>query len=99
LDVAPQSSLAALGLLNGDVEIWDYGVGIEMRRLRGHTQAVRAIAFPSDGQRLISGADDQTLRLWYVATGESLAGRRTPQININPQERRVAQANSELAAA
>jgi hypothetical protein len=39
------------------------------------------------------------LRLWNVATGENLAGRSTPQINTEPQERRVAQAKSELAAA
>jgi WD40 repeat protein len=99
LDIGPQLGIAALGLRSGDVVIWDYAAGIEIRRLRGHTRPVRAVAFTSGGERLTTAADDQTLRLWDVATGASLAGRSTPQVNTDLEDRKVAQAENELAAA
>jgi len=33
---------------------------------------VRVIAFSPDGETLISGSDDQSVRLWDVGKGESL---------------------------
>jgi WD40 repeat protein len=99
LDVGPQPGLAALGLTSGDVAIWDYAAGIELRRFRGHTQPVRAVAFVSGGQRLVTAADDGTLRLWNVSSGEQLVGRSTPQLDTKAQEERIAQADRELKAA
>ncbi|CAG7845869.1 COMPASS-like H3K4 histone methylase component WDR5B {ECO:0000303/PubMed:19567704} Short=AtWDR5B {ECO:0000303/PubMed:19567704} [Serendipita indica DSM 11827] len=37
--------------------------------LRGHTSAVGAVAFSPAGHRVVSGSDDETLRLWDVDTG------------------------------
>jgi WD40 repeat protein len=33
---------------------------------------VESVAFAPDGQMVLSGSDDGTLRLWDVATGETL---------------------------
>jgi serine/threonine protein kinase/WD40 repeat protein len=44
----------------------------EVRRLQGHTQPVRVLAFSADGKRLLSGGDDSTLRVWEVETGREL---------------------------
>ncbi len=40
--------------------------------LQGHSRRVYGIAFSPDGQHLITGSEDQTVRLWDIATGECL---------------------------
>src|SRR6266702_1989681 len=36
--------------------------------------AVRSIALSPDGQRIVSGSDDRTIRVWNATTGETEAG-------------------------
>ena len=38
----------------------------------GHSDWVRACAWSPDGSRILSGSDDQTLRLWDAASGQCL---------------------------
>ena len=40
--------------------------------LVGHTARVTAVAFLAGGNRALSGSDDKTLRLWDLASGETL---------------------------
>jgi serine/threonine protein kinase len=42
------------------------------RTLRGHTEKVSSVAFSPNGQLLVSGSYDQTLRLWYAPEGRLL---------------------------
>ncbi len=42
------------------------------RILVGHRDRVNTVAFLADGRRALSGSDDGTLRLWDLATGNSL---------------------------
>lgn len=44
--------------------------------LQGHTQSVRSLAITPDGEILISGSDDNTIKLWQLATGEELCTLR-----------------------
>jgi WD40 repeat protein len=41
--------------------------------LKGHTGGVLSLAFTTDGQTLATGAEDRTLRLWDVVTGQERA--------------------------
>jgi WD40 repeat protein/serine/threonine protein kinase len=43
-----------------------------LRTIHGHTRDVNCLAFSPDGARLVSGSDDQTLRVWDAATGVPL---------------------------
>jgi len=40
--------------------------------LSGHEGAVRSVAYSSDGQLLVSGSDDGTVRIWDTRTGDEV---------------------------
>jgi predicted NACHT family NTPase len=44
----------------------------ECRRLDGHTDWVKTVAFTPDGRYLLSGSWDQSVRLWEVASGKEV---------------------------
>ena len=39
-------------------------------KLVGHTSSVRSVAYSPDGMRIISGSDDQTIRIWDAHSGK-----------------------------
>ena len=41
----------------------------KVRRFEGHSDAVLSVAFSPDGQRLLSGSADSTVRLWNLHSG------------------------------
>jgi hypothetical protein len=59
------------------VRLWDLaddgGDAREVRRFEGHTGHVLAVAFSPDRRLAVSGARDDTLRLWEVASGAELS--------------------------
>jgi WD40 repeat protein len=40
--------------------------------LEGHTDRVRSVAYSPDGQHIISGSDDKTIRIWNAETGSAV---------------------------
>ena len=52
--------------------LYDANTGEELGLLTGHTKPVAAIAFSPNGDKLVSGSYDRTLRLWNPYTGELL---------------------------
>jgi WD40 repeat protein len=51
---------------------WQPKTHVRALVLRGHSNIIRSVAFSPDGQRIVSGSDDQTAKVWDAATGREL---------------------------
>lgn len=49
------------------IKIWDLQTGREVITLRGHTSLVTSVAAAPQAQRLISGSEDRTIKIWGIA--------------------------------
>ncbi|MCA9213352.1 MAG: protein kinase, partial [Planctomycetales bacterium] len=83
---SPDSKLLATGGHDKRVMVWDYErqdtTSIQeqlegalaappvYRAFDGHRAAVRCVSFSPDGQRIVSGSVDNTLKVWDTKTGE-----------------------------
>jgi WD40 repeat protein len=65
---ATVQSRGAVGL----AVMWDIATGVEIRRLEGYSDWVRALSFSPDGRFVLTGGDDHTARLWNAETGKEL---------------------------
>lgn len=71
----PTERVIAAGCNSGAIYLWQQTCTGEWRALRtllGHTYWVASLAFSPDGEWLVSGSYDRTLRLWHWRTGELL---------------------------
>jgi WD40 repeat protein/serine/threonine protein kinase len=53
----------------GEIVLWDVYSQSEIKRLKGHKRYVMSLAFTPDGQTLISGSTDKTVKLWDITKG------------------------------
>ena len=51
------------------VDIWDLDRGVKVRSLPGHEGRVLCVAVSPDGQQIVTGSEDKTIRLWEVKAG------------------------------
>ena len=56
----------------GTAKIWNTRNGMALASMH-HPREVNSARFSPDGQRLVTAAADQSIRVWEVATGQSLA--------------------------
>ncbi|KAG2484960.1 hypothetical protein HYH03_016258 [Edaphochlamys debaryana] len=62
------------GCADGDIRIWDIPGERTLRRLVGHTGAVKGISFAPDGETCVSAGIDATVKLWKVPYAPFEAG-------------------------
>ncbi len=62
--------------------LWNVQTGQELQRYVGHTQGLAwgDLAFFPDGQHVMTGSSDQTVRVW-----DTFSGQETRQINVDVQ--------------
>ena len=65
-------SLIASGS-RGEIKLWDLKSGELIRTLKGHKDAVNAVAISQDELIIASGSADKTIKLWHLETGELLS--------------------------
>ncbi len=67
ISISPNNCYVAAGCLDQIVRIWDLDTGNMVAKLRGHQDSVYTTRFMPDGQTLISGSLDYTVKYWDVS--------------------------------
>src|SRR5262249_5619154 len=81
LALSPDGAILAAGCqgaADAPIRLWDLPAGRERPTLRGHRQAVQALAFSPDGKSLASSGSDSSLLMWDVASGKANCDFRPP---------------------
>lgn len=71
--------------------------------LYGHRDRVSVVAYSPDGQRIVTGSDDQTARIWDTSTGASILTLHGHQgaveaVAFSPDGRRILTASADRTA-
>lgn len=69
LSFSPDGNLIAVGLDNGEVQIWDTNKGELFTSVHYHMYTTHALAFSPDRVLIASGASDQKAKIWILDTG------------------------------
>ena len=56
----------------GEITLWSAANAKEVGSLKGHKSAHRALAFSAEGQTLVSGSEDHSVRVWDPASKKCL---------------------------
>ena len=95
LSISPDGSWFAIGFGRGGLELGRMSDLEPARQWTPHEEIVRAFAFSPDSRRLVTGSEDQTLRVHAVPGGKELAvlrghGAGVWSATFSPDGRRLA---------
>ena len=76
--VSPDKQWIAVGTEDHQIQLFSSESGEPGSQLAGHTGKVTGLRFTPEGQRLISGSSDGTVRIWDVADGTPVGILETP---------------------
>jgi WD40 repeat protein len=69
IGIAPDSSIVAAACIDRVIHLWDLDSGQPLpEQLKGHTNSVRCVAMTKEGNLLLSGADEGTVKIWDLKT-------------------------------
>jgi WD40 repeat protein len=82
--------------------VWDAQTGKQRRFLKGHTRHVAAVAYSSDGRRIVTAGSDGTARIRDNATGQTMMILKTTSsinaISMSPDGKHLATGNADGTA-
>jgi serine/threonine protein kinase/WD40 repeat protein len=95
---SPDGTILAAANRDKTARLFDVASGRELMVLRGHEQAVDAVAFSPSGELVATGSSDRTVRLWRAASGtleKTFEGSRDQVVGVgfSPDGRRIAAAS------
>ncbi|MCA8993929.1 MAG: hypothetical protein KDA88_18225 [Planctomycetaceae bacterium] len=76
--VSPDKAWLAIATAENKVRLYSAADGKPGPVLEGHTGSITSLRFAPDGTRLLSGSQDQTVRLWDAQSGTAVAVVDTP---------------------
>ena len=99
IEYSPDGSLLAVASTVG-IWLYDANTGVEKALLTGHTAPVRCVSFNSNGTMLVSGSNDNTVRLWDVTTRmlkATFTGHEGPvnSVHFSPDDTMVASGSND----
>lgn len=98
----PDGTQLAVATLHESICLFSLPELTLLRELIGHVGLVTALAYTSDGARLLTSGTDGTVRVWDVATGKELQVCETDvsirDLSISPDGRFVYTANANATA-
>jgi hypothetical protein len=62
---------------------WQPKTHLALKTLRGHLDAVTSVAFSTNGQRIVTGSDDQTAKVWDAASCRELLALKGHRAEIS----------------
>src|SRR5690348_14405255 len=65
------------------VKLWDVQAEQEWATLQGFTAGVNCVAFAPDGLTLATGAEDGSVKLWGLATGQRRLTLQRQSVPVN----------------
>jgi len=76
-------SLLAVGMKNGDIQLWDWNTGQQVGLLQGHTGTVTRILFSPNRRQVISASQDLNIKIWDTNSGQLLQNIPAHQQPVN----------------
>lgn len=78
--VTPDGRWLCSGSEDGIINVWDIGTGKRLKQMRGHGKnAINSLTFNKEGNVLISGGADHTVRVWDLK-------KATNEPSLEPEE-------------
>lgn len=73
------------GKIQNQIQVWKYPAMTQVATLTGHTMRVLYLAMSPDGETIVTGAGDETLRFWDLNTpSKSMVEKRNESTKLNP---------------